>query len=71
VLSSANVVAFKSCGICKIAIPPGLIRGFLHGWYHLVCVQNVVTQNHIVLIQRQLQISAFTSASGENKSVVV
>jgi hypothetical protein len=35
--------------------------------------QNVVAQNHIVLIvfKGKLQISAFTSASGENKSVVV
>jgi hypothetical protein len=43
----------------------------------MVCIiwnvfQNVVAQNHIVLIvfKGKLQISAFTSAKGENKSVV-
>jgi hypothetical protein len=52
---------FKSCGICKIAIPPGFnTRYNLHIWYHLECVQNVVAQNHIVLIvfKGKLQISA-------------
>jgi hypothetical protein len=52
-----------------MAIPPGLIRGTIPAWlwYHLECVQNVVAQNHIVLIvfKGKLQISAFTSAKAK------
>jgi uncharacterized membrane protein (DUF106 family) len=65
-LSSANVVAFKSL---KLPFRQVLIRGTIPAWlwYHLVC--SVVTQNHIVLIvfKGKLQISAFTSASVKNK----
>jgi hypothetical protein len=63
---------FKSCGICKIAIPPVLIRGTIPAW--LGIIWNVPKRGYkshrIDCLQRQLQISAFTSASGENKSVV-
>jgi hypothetical protein len=75
-LSSANVVAlFLNLAEFVSAIPPGFNTRTIPAWlwYHLVCVpKRGYTKSHrIDCLQRQITNICFTSASGENKSVVV